>query len=307
VPHRRGVLLVAGAAIFWSSGALIARLVATDPWTTTLWRSVFAAAFLVVVVAAVRRQGVLAQWRAIGWPGLAVAACMATASICFLLSLSRTSVANTLILMSVGPWVAGLLGWIVLAERVRPHTWLTMGAALAGVVVMVSGSYGTGRLGGDALAIVMATVFALAIVLVRRHPDIQMTPAASLSAVIAAVVVLPMASPLAASPRDLALLAVFGAVQFGVGFLLFTAGARLIPVAQTSLIGMLETVLGPLWVWLVLGESAGVRTIVGGLVILAALALHTVFDMTASSRRAAEATSASRRIPVRISPSDSEA
>ena len=275
----RGMLLVAGAATCWSTGGLIARLVTTDPWTTTLWRCVFSAAFLIVVVAVVRRQGVLAQWRATGWPGVGIAACMATASTCFILSLSYTSVANTLILMSVGPWVTGLLGWLLLGERVRSRTWLTMGVALLGVVVMVSGSYGTGRLAGDGLAILMASAFAMATVLVRRHPDIQMTPAASLSAVLAALLVLPMASPLAASPRDLGLLALFGIGQFGAGFLLFMAGARLLPVAETSLIGMLETVLGPLWVWLLLGEEIGVRSIIGGLVILGALVLHTLLDL----------------------------
>jgi drug/metabolite transporter (DMT)-like permease len=274
------MLLVAGAATCWSTGGLLARLVTTDPWTTTLWRSVFSAAFLIAAVTIVRRQGVIAQWREIGLPGLGIAACMAAASTCFILALSRTSVANVLILMSVGPWVAGLLGWLVLGERVRPRTWLTMGAALAGVAVMVSGSVAAGRLTGDALAILMASVFAMATVLVRRNPHIQMTPAAGLSAVLAALIVLPMASPLAASPRDLGLLALFGVAQFGVGFLMFMAGARLIPVAETSLIGMLEPVLGPLWVWLVLGEEIGVRSIVGGLVILGALVLHTLFDLT---------------------------
>ena len=275
----RGMLLVAGAATCWSSGALIARLVSTDAWTTTLWRSVFSATFLIVVVAVVRRQGVIAQWRAIGPAGVAVAACLATASICFVLSLARTSVANTLILMSVGPWVASVLGWLVLGERVRARTWLTMGLALGGVVVMVSGSHGAGRVAGDVLAIVMAGVFALATVLMRRHPGIQMTPAASLAAVFGVLASLSMASPLAVSPRDVGLLALFGVGQLGVGFLLFTAGARLLPVAETSLIGMLEMVLGPLWVWLVLGETAGVRSLVGGAVILGALALHTLLDL----------------------------
>jgi len=273
------MLLVAGAATVWSSGGLIARLVATDAWTTTFWRGLCAAAFLIVVIAVTRRQGPLAQWRAIGLPGAAVAVCLATASTCFILALTRTSVANTLILMSVGPWVAGLLAWLVLGERVRPRTWLTMGVAVAGVVVMVSGSRGAGRLGGDALAIAMACAFATATVLVRRHPHIRMTPAAGLSAVLAALITLPMASPLAVSPRDLGLLALFGVAQFGVGFLLFMAGARLLPVAETSLIGMLETVLGPLWVWLALGETIDLRSLVGGGMILAALALHTLLDV----------------------------
>ena len=275
------MLLVAGAATCWSSGGLIARLIATDAWTTTMWRCVFSSLFLLVVVGVGRRQGVLAQWRAIGWPGFAAAVCFATASTCFVLSLSYTSVANTLILMSVGPGVAGLLGWLVLGERVRPRTWLTMGLAIGGGVVMVSGSYGAGRLTGDVLAIAMAVAFAMGTVLVRRHPEIQMTAAASLAAVIAGAAALPMANPLAVSPRDLGLLALFGIGQFGVGFLMFAAGARLIPVAESSLIGMLETVLGPLWVWLLLGETIGVRTIVGGVVILGALTVHTLLDVTA--------------------------
>jgi drug/metabolite transporter (DMT)-like permease len=272
------MLLVAGAAVCWSSGGLIARLVTTDPWTTTMWRCVFSSLFLILVVAVVRHQGVVAQWRAIGWPGLGVAACLATASTCFILSLARTSVANTLILMSVGPWVAGLLGWLLLGERVRPQTWLTMSVALAGVGVMVSGSRGAGRLTGDLLAIGMASAFAMGTVLMRRHPDIQMTPAASLAAVMAGLAALPFATPLAVAPRDLALLALFGIGQFGAGFLLFTAGARLLPVAETSLIGMLEVVLGPLWVWLVLSEAIGVRSIVGGLVIVSALVAHTAVE-----------------------------
>ena len=273
--HTTGMLLVAAAALVWSSGGLIARLVATDPWTTTFWRCFFSATFLTLVVGGLERRGPLAQWRRIGWPGLVVAVCLATASTLFILSLSRTSVANTLILMSVGPWVAGALGWLVLGERVSPLTWATMTIAVAGVVVMVSGSFGAGRLVGDVLAVLMATVFAIGTVFVRRHPEIRMTPAASLAAAIACLAALPMASPVGTTPRDLALLAFFGIGQFAVGFLLFTAGARLIPVAETSLIGMLETVLGPFWVWLVLGEAPGAATIAGGAIIMAALVVHT--------------------------------
>ena len=96
--------------------------------------------------------------------------------------------------------------------------------------------------------------------------------------------VLPMASPFAAASRDLALLALFGIGQFGAGFLLFTVGARLIPVAETALIAMLEVVLGPLWVWLVIGEAIGVRAMIGGLVILGALVIHPIFDLAPSAR-----------------------
>ena len=281
---RRGALLVAGAAMCWSSGGLITRLVATSPWTTSLWRSLFASLFLAVVLWMVRGHGFFEQWRQVGRPVLAVAACMALSSTCFILSLAHTSVANTLILMSTGPYVAGLLGWMLLGERVAPRTWLAMGVALAGAVVMVSNSYARGALLGDLLAMVMAASFATATVLVRRHPQIQMAPAAVLATALTALVALPLAEPLATAPRDLALLAFFGIGQFGAGFLLFMAGARLIPAAQTSLIGMLETVLGPLWVWLVLNERPEAASLAGGALILAALLANTLVDLVTPRR-----------------------
>lgn len=281
---RRGVLLVACAAVCWSSGGLIARLVATGPWTTSFWRSVFASLFLALVLWMVRGRGIVAQWRDGGRPVLVVAVCMALASTCFIFSLAHTSVANTLILMSTGPYVAGLLGWMLLGERVALRTWLTMGVALAGAVVMVSDSYGRGALVGDLLAIVMATTFAIATVLIRRHPEIQMAPAAALATALTALVALPLADPFQTAPRDLMLLAFFGVGQFGAGFLLFMAGARLIPAAESSLIGMLETVLGPLWVWLVLSERPGAASLTGGALILAALLANTLVDLVTPRR-----------------------
>jgi drug/metabolite transporter (DMT)-like permease len=284
---RRGVLLVASAAVCFSSGGLIVRLVGTGPWTTSLWRSLFASLSLALVLQLARRRSILAQWREGGRPALTVAACMALASTCFILSLARTSVADTLLLMSVGPYVAGLLGWLLAGERVPLRTWLSMGVALAGAAVMVSDSYARGALGGNVLALVTASSFALAIVLIRRHPDIQMAPAAALGMALTALVALPLADPLGTPPRDLALLAFFGAGQFAGGFLLFTAGARLIPAAESALIGMLETVLGPLWVWLVVNERPGATTLIGGALILAALLANTVIDLAWPTRREA--------------------
>ena len=149
----------------------------------------------------------------------------------------------------------------------------------AGAVVMVSSSYGRGAILGDLLAVVMATSFAVATVLVRRHPQTPMAPAAALATAFTFLLALPLATPLATTARDLALLAFFGIGQFGAGFLLFMAGARLIPAAQTSLIGMLETVLGPVWVWLVLNERPDGASLTGGALILIALVANTAVDL----------------------------
>jgi drug/metabolite transporter (DMT)-like permease len=277
--HRLGFWLVTAAAICWSSGGLIARLVGTDAWTTVFWRSVFCAAFLSVAVAVSQRSRLPQVVRDAGWPGLLMAACFATASTAFIMALSRTSVANTLIILSLSPFIAGLGGWLCLGERVRRRTWIAMGVALTGTVVMLWGSPGAGSRIGDALALVTATAFAAATVVVRWHRTVQMPAAAALAAALAALFALGHATPSSATGRDLVLLALFGIGQLGVGMLLFTAGARLIPVAETSLLGVLECVLGPLWVWLAIGERPGLFALTGGAVILSALVAHAVTDL----------------------------
>lgn len=272
------------AAICWSSGGLIARLAGTDAWTTIFWRSVFCAAFLSVAVA-VTQWGRLTQIvREAGWPGLLMAACFATASTAFIMALSRTSVANTLIIQSLSPFIAGLGGWLCLGERVRRRTWIAMGVALIGTAVMLWGSPGAGSRIGDALALVTATAFAAATVVVRWHRTVQMPAAAALAAALAALFALGQATPSSATGRDLVLLALFGIGQLGAGMLLFTAGARLIPVAEASLIGVLECVLGPLWVWLAIGERPGLFALTGGVVILSALVAHTAADLARPRR-----------------------
>jgi len=282
--RRTGFWLVAAAAICWSSGGLIARLVATDPWTTVFWRSVFCAAFLSAAVTIARRGRLAAVVREAGWPGVLMAACFATASTCFIMALARTSVANTLVIQSLSPFIAGLGGWLFLGERVRSRTWIAMGVALLGTVMMLWGSAGAGSRIGDLLALGTATAFAGATVVVRWNHTVPMPASAALAAALGAVLAFSWAEPSSASAGNLALLALFGIGQLGSGLLLFTAGARLIPVAEASLIAVLECVLGPLWVWLAVGERPGAFSLIGGAVILSALVAHTAADLARPPR-----------------------
>src|SRR5262249_31736929 len=178
---------------------------------------------------------------------------------------------------------AGIGGWLWLGERVRRRTWAAMTVALGGTVLMLWGSTGAGSRIGDLLALGTAASFAAATVVVRRHRTVPMPAAAGLAAGMGAMLAIGPSSPSSATAGGLLLLAVFGAVQLGGGLLLFTAGARLIPVAEASLIAVLESVLGPVWVWLAVGEHPGVYSIIGGAVILSALVAHTASDLVATS------------------------
>jgi drug/metabolite transporter (DMT)-like permease len=286
--ERRGALLVFGSAAVWSFGGAIARyLSVTDSWTAIFWRSVCAALFLLgFMLWREGRAGTLQLFRAMGWAGVAVGVCFATASTCFVVALGYTTVANILLMQAGAPLFAALAGAVLFRERIGLATWLAIAAVIAGVGIMVSNSV-AGRVSpiGDGLALLMSVAVAGATVLTRRHAQVGMMPAVFLGTVIAATVGGTMAGQLQVSPADAALLFVFGALNLGLGMALFVTGVRLLPAALAALIGTVEPVLGPVWVWLVHGEVPGNRTLVGGGVVILALVLHLAWQFRLRDER----------------------
>ena len=124
----------------------------------------------------------------------------------------------------------------------------------------------------------MVLIFATAVVTIRRYPQVDLIAAVWLSSILSAVVILPFSTPFGHAPLDYGLMAFFGAVEYVVALLLFTSGARLIPAAQSTLIGLLEVVLSPIWVWLAINEVPGRPTLIGGALILVTLVLYTLDD-----------------------------
>jgi drug/metabolite transporter (DMT)-like permease len=164
---------------------------------------------------------------------------------------------------------------MVLGEPVGRRSAFAMAMALAGVTVMV-GAPGGGNLTGDALAFLTALGFALALVITRHRRDVSMAPATILSQVLLVLVFAPFATPSEIGSSDAVWLALLGAGQIGLGLVLLTIGARLIPTAQVALISLLEVVLGPLWVWIALGERPDSATLIGGAIVIAAILIQTL-------------------------------
>jgi drug/metabolite transporter (DMT)-like permease len=279
-PQARGLALVAAAALVWSTGGLIVRsLDSSDNWTTIFWRSVSACLFLGLFVLFRDGRAAAGLFRRMGPPGLIVGAGFACASICFVVALSLTTVAETLMIMSSAPLMAALLGRIVLGEAVSPLTWGTIAVVMAGIVLMVSDARGSGSLVGDGFALLSTFGYAVSVVTIRRHPQVRMTPAVCVGAAMAALVALPFASPWAVTLHDGPLIFLFGAGQLGLGMALFVTGARVLPAAHSALMGMLEPIVGPLWVWLALGEKPADMVMVGGAIVIAGVLGNTLVTL----------------------------
>ncbi len=254
----------------------------------TFWRSLFCA--IGVFSALVWQQGrrALAPVLSMGVPGLVSGLMWAVMFTCFMLALTRTSTANTLLVASLSPMCAAILARIVLGERVRRGTWAAIAIALVGIWWMVrEGVSGDGAI-GMLIALGVPVASAINLVTLRRmHAHVDLAPAVLIGAVISCAATLPLAWPVAASPWDLSILALLGFVQLALPCMLLVRVARHLAPQEIALIAMLEVVLGPIWSWLGAGEAMAPATIQGGLVVLVALAANAWFGTPRAAGAAA--------------------
>ena len=286
------------AAVCWSSGGILVRqLSITNAWEIVFWRSVFMTLFVAGVLLAMHGRRMPRAVLAGGRPVLLSGLFLAGTFFFFIGSLTRTTVANTFVLMSVSPFLAALAGRLVLREAVPMRTWVAMTVAFAGIVVMFADSLDAGRLTGNLLALGVSCCFAAQVTVLRRyHATVDMLPQVMVAGILSLVVAVALAPPFAASGRDLAVLALMGCVQLGTGCLLATAASRHLSATELGLLALLEPILGPLWVWALLAERPGPAALTGAVIVLSAVIANEAFAAWRGGRPAAvAATTATRR------------
>jgi len=276
--YRLGLLLVILSTLAWSTAGFFARLIPLDAWTLLFWRGFFGAVGGLAFVAWQERGNTWRAFASIRGRGIAFCLLSSAGMISFLAALKTTTVAHVSIIYATVPFMAAGLAWVTLRERVSRATMIASVAAVLGVGFAVGSGLDEGSLLGDLLALGLTMLMAVMIVMQRSSGAVDMVPAACLSALVTAVVSLPFATPLEVTAIDLVNLALFGITNMGLGLILFTIGARLIPAANTALIGALDAPLAPVWVWLAFSETPGTNTVLGGIVVLAAVLGHILFE-----------------------------
>jgi len=280
------------AATLWSSaGVLTRQLDAPLGFELTFWRSVFAALF--VAAALVWQQGwkSIATVRAVGGFGLLSGAMWAVMCCCFMIALTMTTVANTLIVMSIAPLLTAILAWLFLGQRIAFRTSLAIAFAFVGMVWMFG--YGLSHVGGVQLAgMIIALGVPLAasinlIVLKKAGHRVDLIPSVLLGGVFSALAMLLPAWPLQASLHDLAILALLGFFQLGLPCMLMVRASKSLSAPELSLLALLEVVLGPIWAWLWAAEVPAQETMIGGALVLGALVFNEVATMRAMKPQAA--------------------
>ncbi len=277
ISYVTGVILVLMSGVFWSSMGLGIRLIEqANVWQILFYRSIALACFLFCIITirsgfkpltAIRNAGIAG---AIGGVGLVFAFAGG------IYAIQTTTVANAMFLFTSAPFLAAVAGWIILREQVRRATWVAMLFAIVGIALMVINGFAAGRMAGNLSALLSATGFAVFTIALRWGKLEDMLPAvflAGIFAIITSALVCEFYGYGFDLPRnEIAIAGAMGVFQVGLGLVVYTIGSRVVPAAELALLSMTEVLLGPLWVWIFIGETASFYTLFGGSILMLAIA-----------------------------------
>lgn len=295
--YRFGLMLSALGMVVISPDGLLMRLISdADIWQTAFYRTLLMGLSLLAVLAWRERGRIVPLLRKMDRTAWVSTVLFSIGNISFVAAITQTTVANTLIIIACMPLFSALFGWMLIGERVAMRTWVAIGATLVGIGILFSGSlHGQGagsdvglgqgpNLVGDMLALVTALAQALNLVVMRKaHVTMTLNRTMlplCLSGFISAGFCLLLVGGAAGivTGHDFIVLALIGLVVLPVALTLFFSGARYVPAAEVALLSLIEAVLGPVWVWLVIGEAPGHEALVGGCIVIVAIAIHAIIS-----------------------------
>lgn len=270
-PHRTGVLLAAGGMLLISLESLGIRLAAIGSWETAFWFGVFTVAAMLLLVPRLTGSSFTRHLREERIPLVASGALQATSTTCFVLAINNTAVANVVVIFATAPILAAVVARLLISERTPLRTWIAGVVSTLGIGLVMSGSFGSGKLLGDVFALGAILAFAGNLTLWRRYPGLSRAAAVGIGGAFMAVVAIWPAEPGAVTERAILILVLLGGVIGPAARVAVGAATRYLPASQVGLFTPVETVGATAWAWMFLSESPPRPTVIGGIVVLAAV------------------------------------
>jgi len=253
-------------------GILMRLIDSADGFQILAYRSVALSLIVALVVCMKRRISLPAFLRGLDKNDFKMGTALAVAFAFYIFSMLYTSVASTLLILTTVPFFTALMAWVFLGERPARLTWLCMIAAVFGVGMMVSDGVALGRSLGNLFALISGICFAAMLVFARKSKQPDPLGGTFLAGVISVLIGLgfsaTIGSGLILSAHDFAIILFMGAFTIGLGIALVTWGTGFVPAAEVSLLLLIESLLGPIWVWVFLDEAMTVTEIIGGSLVL---------------------------------------
>ena len=199
--------------------------------------------------------------------------------ITFVVSIQNTNVANTLVMIATAPMLSAILGAIFLKEPPDKKTWISIIITFLAIIYIFYDSLKLGNFYGDILGFVTAIGLAVGAVIIRSAKNKNLVPAAVVCKLFVATFALLFIESFALVGKDLLIVPLMCILCVAIPFVLVTIAPRFIPAAEVNLFFLLETIIGPIWVWLIIKEQPSLETLQGGLIIITTIAIHSYLKL----------------------------
>jgi drug/metabolite transporter, DME family len=272
-----GYALIMIGAFFLSWGGLLVReFNEADVWQILFWRAFFFTFTLIIFIYCTYKNEAILIIKKSGLPGVLGGFAMSLGFTAYIVSMTQTTVANVLFIISTQTIWLAIFGYLFLKEKISLKTLFSIILAMIGIAVMIGGSLDTGSLFGNLVALFIPINFAFLILLIRKYAKLDLIPALFYGGLIIIVVGFFMSETVIITQHDLLISFILGTFQHAFGFICIVIGARTTPSVTVGLLMLSETLLGPFWVWMFLNEMPPISVFIGGSIIVAAVIFKTL-------------------------------
>jgi len=277
--QKKGMLLAFTGIVFITPDSLFIRLANIDSWNLIFYRGLIP--FLVVFIGLIfiYKTKLLKELMNNSWHGISYAIVFTMTNIVFVISIENTNVANTLIMIALAPMLSAIISFIFLKENPDQKTWIAITITTLAVIYIFYDAIDAGDFLGNFLGLVAAMGLAIGANIIRSAKKISLVPSAMLGKLMVALIALLFIDQIKLEENDLIIVPLMCIMCVAIPFVLVTLAPRYITAAEVNLFFLLETILGPLWVWLVIKEQPSIETIIGGSIIIITIAAHSILTL----------------------------
>ena len=277
--QQKGSLLAFVAVMFITPDSLFIRLSNIDTWGLVFYRGIipFFTVFLGMLI--IYKLNFFKILFLSGYHGIIYVITFSITNITFVISIQNTNVANTLVMIATAPMISAILSGFFLKEQPDKKTWISIIITFLAIIFIFYDSLGVGNFYGDILAFITAIGLAVGAVTIRSAKSKNLVPAAVIGKLFVATFALFFIESFILVEKDLIIVPLMCVLCVAIPFVLVTIAPRFIPAAEVNLFFLLETIIGPIWVWFVIKEQPSIETLIGGIVIIITIAIHSFLKL----------------------------
>jgi drug/metabolite transporter (DMT)-like permease len=280
--QQKGSFLAFIAVMFITPDSLFIRLSNIETWGMLFYRGAIPFVVTLIGLLFFYKKNFFKAIFAIGYPGIFYVLSFSICNITFIISIQNTNVANTLVMIAMAPMLSAILGAIFLKEIPDQKTWLAIIVTFAAVAYIFHDSIELGNFYGDIFGLITAFGLACNAVIARFAKDRDLVPSAVIGKLCVAIFALFFVESFDLVGKDLIFIPLMCVMCVAIPFVLVTIAPRFIPAEEVNLFFLLETIIGPIWVWLIIKEQPSIEALQGGFVIIITIAIHSFLKLRKS-------------------------